>query len=592
MIVAGAWAAIHLRAAAGAGADGRDALARARSDVAGRRLDEASRELAAARRSFDRMAADLHRLGPLLPVARRVPFVRLQVGYAEALADAGRLLARSGEEGVAAATPILRPSGAGDGAAGALVALRRADDHLRRSTACIDAAAARLRPFARDRLVGPLGRARSALARDLPDAAEQVGSAERGLRALLAFAGDSGPRRYLVFSQNPDEVRPTGGYLGSYGVLAAADGRLVLERYDSIESWYGTHPRAVVPPERAALPLRVPSPPMRQTIANANASAEWPAATRLAMDLWRQGGEAPVDGALAVTPEFLARLLSVLGPLQVPAFGDIVTAENLLERLDYHTHLEGSRLNDPNRKQFLTALAPAVLHRLLDARSAQWADIASALAAGFSRREAMAWTTDAGVNQALAEHRWDGALPVIGGDFFFDAEFAYKAKNGRGLHRTFDHHVVLRPDGSGVVTTTVTIENTRPFSAGGLQNLDSASYLTIYGPAGAALDPASDPPAADEEPVARHPAAAWLRSAAPLGSTTLTVTWQAPRLAAREADGSLTYSLWWMHLPAHAGDVLRLRVDLPRGWRWRGAGPPAGARLDDDVVGSWSAARS
>jgi hypothetical protein len=176
-------------------------------------------------------------------------------------------------------------------------------------------------------------------------------------------------------------------------------------------------------------------------------------------------------------------------------------------------------------------------------------------------------------------------LPATGGDFFYDGEFAYAAKNGRGLKRTFDHLVTLQPDGSGRVTTTVTIANTEPFSP--TTNIDSLSYLTFYGPAGARLVSSSLPPDAAEPSLSDHPAVGWDLSASPLGTTTLTFTWSAPLLAVRQADGTWHLQLRWVHLPDHTRDTLHLRVDVPRGWKWKGPAPPAAVSLDRDVVGTW-----
>ena len=70
--------------------------------------------------------------------------------------------------------------------------------------------------------------------------------------------GGSGPRRFLLFSQNPDEVRPTGGYIGTYGVLSTRNGHVVLDKFDSTSSWYTTHPQAVLQPgAERALPLQL-----------------------------------------------------------------------------------------------------------------------------------------------------------------------------------------------------------------------------------------------------------------------------------------------------------------------------------------------
>jgi len=55
---------------------------------------------------------------------------------------------------------------------------------------------------------------------------------------------------------------------------------------------------------------------------------------------------------------------------------------------------------------------------------------------------------------------WQGSPPTGNGDFFYDSEFEYGAKSGRGLKRTFDQQVSLRSDGSARVATTITIDNT------------------------------------------------------------------------------------------------------------------------------------
>jgi hypothetical protein len=101
-------------------------------------------------------------------------------------------------------------------------------------------------------------------------------------------------------------------------------------------------------------------------------------------------------------------------------------------------------------------------------------------------------------------------------------------------------------------------------------------YITIYGPRDATLDAkASDPPTSGEPAIAGHPAAGWFRAAGPLGQTTLKIVWDAPNVVRKLGDGTWIYGLWWMKLPDHSGDVLNLRVNLPRGWSWKERVPRA-----------------
>jgi hypothetical protein len=204
----------------------------------------------------------------------------------------------------------------------------------------------------------------------------------------------------------------------------------------------------------------------------------------------------------------------------------------------------------------------------------------------FDAREALAWSTDPQVASTLAERRWDGAFPSSRGDFFFNSEFAYVSKNGRGIRRTYDHDVVLRADGSGRVTTTLTVTNTLPPSP---LNLSTLAYLTLYGPEGGVFDQAASDGLSFKEPdLAGHRAVGWYRAAAPGGGqATLKVTWDVPGLAQKVGNRAWEYSLLWRHLPDHKGDVVNLSFELPVSWAWKGEPPPSQFSLDQEFRGTW-----
>src|SRR6185437_9765107 len=111
---------------------------------------------------------------------------------------------------------------------------------------------------------------------------------------------------------------------------------------------------------------------------------------------------------------------------------------------------------------FLSELSRIVLQEALDAPAAKWHALAAAASTGFHQSEAMVWSTDPTIQQPVAAHNWDHAFPAAQstGDYFYDSEFEFVAKNGRALHRVFQHSVTLHPDGSGVAATTVTMTNT------------------------------------------------------------------------------------------------------------------------------------
>jgi len=587
LVLAAVFALVRAGRAAAAATEGKRALLQAEKDLGAHRVTATRADLDHAAAAFARVRREIHALGPVRPVAEHVPFVRVQLQGASAYAAAGDLLTSGARNVTDAASEVLNPPNQHLPLSEGVDALRRIRTALDHGIDDIDAANARILALNGDRLIGPLDSARRQLARELPAVQQRAEAADQGLAALIDFAGGNGARRYLVFSQNPDEPRPTGGFIGTYGVISAQGGHVSLERYASIESWYLAHPETDIPPSQAPTAFKIPDPPVSQTFANVNAVADWPTAARLAMSMWQRGGEAPVDGVLSVTPRFLAVVVGVLGPVAVPGYGETVTSSNLVERVDYYTHVEAGG-QGADRKEFVVELARAVMQKLLDAPAGSWDPLGRAVAGAFGAREAMAWSTASDVQTALRDRRWDGTLPAARGDFFYDGEFAYAAKNGRGLQRTFDHKVTLQPDGSGRVTTTVTVANTEPANQVGFFNVDSLSYVTFYGPTGGTFVGSSVSPDTSEPSISGHPAMGWDLSAPPQGTTTLTFSWSAPGLAVRQPDGTWRYQLLWMRLPGHTGDTLHLHVEPPPGWRWKGPPPPSAVALAGDFSGAWT----
>jgi hypothetical protein len=577
--------AVRLVQAARAASDGKQALLSAAQAVNAHDPKAAETRLTRARADFARARSALAGTGPVLPLARVTPFVRVQVRAMDSMARVGQDVADAGLTLMPTARALLTPGGGSN--AQAKVA------ELETSKPQVDAALLALGRSSREvhaldgyRLLGPLDSAHRQLETRLDDAVHLASQGQQALTVLLDLSGASSQHSYLLLSQNPDEPRPTGGYMGTYGVLVGSKGKVQIPRYGSMGQWNVDHPQAAIPVAQAPFPFRYATPPHPQSLGNANTTPDWPASAALAARIWQRGREKPVDGVLTFTPALLTRLLAVVGPTKVPGYPDTVTAATVDSRVEYYVHGEASVGKGATaRKEFLSELAHAVLDRTLHAPPSKLTDLGKALSVSLSRREASVWSNNPDVQAAIAGLGWDGALPNEPGDFYADAEFAFASKNGRHLLRTFDHQVVLSKDGSGSSSTAMVERDTEPYDQ--KYNQEAHAYITPYGPQGGVLLATADPSDAGQASLAGHPSAGWLRDAPPLGEFTLKVGWQAPNLLLRRSDGLWLYRLTWLPQPGHSGDVLNLHVTLPAGWKWRGAAPPRSVNLSGPYTGEW-----
>ena len=210
---------------ADAALEGKASLLRAESLLRQRKVSDARVELVRAQQSFTRSSKHAHTLTRYLPGIKAVPLVGSQVKGVEVFADAGVQLSDAGVRLADAAGAIVEPQNQDLELSDALEQLRGVQELLRSGISSLDAAVANVESLDGDHLIRPLGRARTDLSRRLPEMKTRAVDAEEALSSLITFAGGDGPRRYLVLSQNPDEVRPTGGFIGTYGVLRAEDGQ-------------------------------------------------------------------------------------------------------------------------------------------------------------------------------------------------------------------------------------------------------------------------------------------------------------------------------------------------------------------------------
>ena len=256
----GGFSLVHAATAGRAAVDGKSALLRSQDLIAGQNLDAARAELQGARASFDKTRKEMATATRFLPIVRYLPVVRSQVRGVETLADAGLVLSDAGLSLSDAAQVLVAPQDDSASFSDALGQLRNIRGLMASGLTSIDAAASTVARLDGSFLPGPVGDARAEFNSRLPEVRQRAADSEAALAAMITFVGGNGPRSYLFLSQNPDEVRPTGGFIGTYGVLTGIGGKLAVTRYDSIESWITPTPKPRCGPRNGARPTATTRP--------------------------------------------------------------------------------------------------------------------------------------------------------------------------------------------------------------------------------------------------------------------------------------------------------------------------------------------
>lgn len=322
---------------------------------------------------------------------------------------------------------------------------------------------------------------------------DAVGEIERSVRALPAIAnaasellGKSSRKRYLVLFQNDAELRPTGGFIGSFAEVTLDRGEIKDIQIPGGGSYdlQGDQRARVQAPE----PLRLVS--ARWHFHDSNWFADFPTAAQKIAWFYEKGNWPTVDGVIAITASGVEDLIRVLGPVPMVAYGRTITAENFKDETQKIVELEYDKTEN-RPKQFIADLAPVLLERLQSGDPVVLRAALESLGKSLRSKHLLVWSRNPELQSFVVGAGWGGELASTTGDSLLvvDANIAGQ-KTDAVIKEEVSHEARIQEDGSVIdaVTITRTHRGTRGALFTGVRNVD---YLRVYVPLGSVLLAAS-----------------------------------------------------------------------------------------------------
>jgi len=177
---------------------------------------------------------------------------------------------------------------------------------------------------------------------------------------LIKFLGDEMDKRYLVVFQNPGEIRPTGGFIGSLALVDFRRGEIKNMEVPGGGSYdfEGSLKERIVSPG----PLRLVA--ARWQLQDANWFFDFPTSAQKIKWFYEKSGGPTVDGVIALNADLVADFLAIVGPIEMPEYGKTISKENFIEEVQKSVELEYDKAeNKP--KQIIADMAPKLISKLL-----------------------------------------------------------------------------------------------------------------------------------------------------------------------------------------------------------------------------------
>jgi len=311
---------------------------------------------------------------------------------------------------------------------------------------------------------------------------------------LPEFGGLEEQKTFLLLFLNNTELRPGGGFVGTYGLARVQDGDLVsietkdvyaldelvssslaapipLQTYNATPWWYVRD--ANWSPDFALSVLQVIE---RFVFEGQQLSEEQKASVPVAMS---------IHGVIGVTPTVVSDILALTGPLTVS--GQTFTAENFADEMEYQVEVGyvGQGIPPSQRKEILADVVNALVDRLLRLSAEEWPTLLATLSKDFSQKQFMLYSADQKVEDALISAGWAGRIQPSATDvqMVVDANLA-SLKTDPVIHRKIQYEIFQNTSGQWIGRTTITYTHTGSFD---WKTTRYRTYTRLYVPLGTSL---------------------------------------------------------------------------------------------------------
>lgn len=464
----------------------------AKTALEDRRFSDAQQEFHDAVGHFTEAQKNVGKLGglKLIPgVGRQITAVDnlLHVGIeggdaAQTLsAVAGRVLAPIASKDVNFAS--IPASQKGD----ILKLLSQSEPDLQGAKADIDLAATYLERIPNKGLLGPLASAIKPLRESFPALQSGLEQSLPLAQVAPAMLGYPTSRSYLFLLQNNTELRPTGGFIGTYGITTFVSGE--IKQFVTHNVYELDSPAESFISERPPDPLQKYLKASKWFFRDSNWSPDFPTSAKTALRMYDTEKRAPqnLDGVIAVTPEFIGSLLELTGPIKVDSI--TFTKDNLVDTLQYQVEVAYAQqgVSDANRKEIIGKLSQSLFTKMLTLPQNKWGDLWDILKRNVAQKQFLVYLRNEQEQAFVKNLGWGGEVRSAEDDYLMvvDANLA-SLKSDPGVKRSIEYSV--QNNGSLEATLKVHYDNQGAFN---WKSTRYRTYTRIYVPQGSVLTSAT-----------------------------------------------------------------------------------------------------
>ncbi|MFA6427059.1 MAG: DUF4012 domain-containing protein [Candidatus Magasanikbacteria bacterium] len=267
------------------------------------------------------------------------------------------------------------------------------------------------------------------------------------LEALPELLGFSEPKTYLLLFLNNTELRPGGGFIGSYAVVTLDKGNMQIDKMEGTERIDRDTPDSwrPVPPAILREQLKVD----RWYFRDSNWFPDFAESAKKGLELFTgEGGvkSGDIDAVVGIDTTVLEEIMKKVGPITID--GITFTADDVTEKLEYEVEYgyDEKGIHFLERKKIMGPLMLELLARLKNdawKRIDEYGAMVNTLA---SEKHIVVYSSSESLKKMVDKKGWNGTMADTEGDYLLWADANLAAlKTDHAIERSLHYSLSRRP---------------------------------------------------------------------------------------------------------------------------------------------------
>jgi len=314
-----------------------------------------------------------------------------------------------------------------------------------------------------------------------------------GLNSLIQILNSPADKHLLLIFQNPAEIRPGGGFIGSYADLTVANGQ--MKNIDVQDIYWPDHPMN--------LKLKVVPPQPLQTVTedwgarDANWFFDFPTSARTvlkfleASKIYEEPG-VKFEGVIGLNINILETIIHSVGPINIEEYGIVIDENNFLEELQREVEEGRDKKLGSNPKRILKVLTPIVLQKLQELSADEQEIIFERLKEHLVKKDILIFAREPYLASLLGVLNLDGAVYGLPNNFWGSYLAVVNANIASGksdvfINQSIDGRVDVDTDGGVFTDLAITREHHGDKEKDWWWRADNKNFIQIFTTPGSSL---------------------------------------------------------------------------------------------------------